>query len=218
MYKTTLACLTKKSTVQNILMILFILLLRSTVLGNYTVPTGSMNPTILEGDKFFSNNTAYSLRVPFTKKHLLKWNSPERGEIIVFLYPGDNKTDYTKRVIGVAGDTIELDKQEIILNGVPLKKKFLHGNEEYSFYQETLGNKKYTIKLHNRLLQSGRVKKFIVPKDRLFVMGDNRDNSFDSRYWGFVDLEQVKGKLIFRWLSINPEDFHLRMERIGIVK
>lgn len=213
--------LSRKALYQNAAFIIFLIVLRTTVLGNYEVPTGSMNPTILEGDRFFSNNLAYSMRIPFTKKHLMRWSIPDRGDIIAFIAPPEKDRSYTKRVIGIPGDTIEINNHTVTINGETIPAKTIKHEKNYSYYQESLGDKKYTVQYadyscFNR--DTWARKKYIVPENSLFVMGDNRSNSSDSRVWGFVPLENVTGELVVRWMSIDPQTRAVRFNRIGIVE
>lgn len=201
----------------NVLFVLFLIFIRAVVLGNYSVPTGSMNPTILEGDKFFSNKLAYSVKVPFTKYHPLRWSIPKRGDIIAFIFPGNEKVDYTKRVIGLPGDTLIVDGHDLYINGELVEKKKISETDDFIYYEENLHGVIHTIK-HSKFDIFPR-KEYFVPQDNLFVMGDNRDNSADSRFWGTLPIEYVTGKLVFRWMSNVPgKPWELRLNRIGFFK
>ncbi len=198
----------------NVLFILFLILIRAMVLGNYSVPTGSMNPTILEGDKFFSNKLAYSIKIPFTKIHPIRWGIPERGDVIAFIFPHNEKIDYTKRVIGIPGDTVTVDGHDLYINGSIIEKEKIREDEEFIYYEEHLFGVDHVIK-HSKYNDFPR-KEYFVPENELFVMGDNRDNSADSRYWGTLPVEYVTGKLFFRWMSNVPgRPWELRLGRIG---
>lgn len=209
--------ITKKDIFINLMLIVLLVAFKSVVLGNYSIPTGSMNPTIIEGDKKFSNNLSYSLRIPFTKHHIIRWAFPERGDIIVFIYPHDNKTPYTKRVIGIPGDRIHIKGKRIVINGQEIKTILTENRLNSIIYEEHLYSKKHLTQHINLLNNSDIFKEITVPKDSLFVMGDNRDNSFDSRSWGFVPIRNVTGKLVFRWLSIDPESYQIKPGRIGFL-
>jgi len=198
-----------------ILTILFMVFIRTAVLGNYSVDTGSMNPTIREGDKFFSNNAAYSLKIPFTKHDIVQWDSPSRGDIIAFRYPGDESVNYTKRVIGVPGDEIAISGRAVYINGKKISRSLISRDEDTEIFLEKLNGREYLVQNYRHAHGKDTMKKFTVPQGALFVMGDNRDNSFDSRYWGFVPIENVLGKLVFRWTSIDPDTWSIRWERIG---
>lgn len=167
------------------------------------VPTGSMNPTILEGDLIFVNKIAYDLRFPLTMHRLAKWSDPERGDIVICFSPEDG-IRLVKRVIGLPGDTIEMKNNTLLLNGEPVVYTRIDGK-----YTELLPNKQkvrcvlaiedldgvthtvMSIPAIQAIRNFGPVK---VPKDSYFVMGDNRDSSRDSRYFGFVDRELIVGK------------------------
>ena len=209
----------KKDMVFNIVIITFIFFVRASVMGNYLIPTGSMNPTITEGDRIIANNIAYGIRVPLTESHIMKWGSPERGDIIAFIHPAEKKTNLAKRVIGIPGDRIVINDNNIFINGKPVEKKLVKGNNAIKIYEETLPNgiKYFIQEIRSRTLSfDDRI--FVVPEDHLFVMGDNRNNSNDSRYWGFVPVENVLGKLEFCYFSMHPESHKIRLDRIGRVK
>ncbi|MBN2041069.1 MAG: signal peptidase I [Spirochaetes bacterium] len=209
----------KKDITFNIILILFIFFIRASVMGNYLVPTGSMNPTITEGDRFISNNIAYGIRLPLTNNHIIRWGIPDRGDIIAFTSPVDKKTNLAKRVIGVPGDRIEFNNNKIYINSRLLKRKFVSENTDFYFYEEELSrNVRYTIQ--KMKFRSLRIDDFAltVPGNHLFVMGDNRDNSNDSRFWGFVPVENVLGKLKFCYFSMNPETNEFRINRLGKIK
>jgi len=176
-----------------------------------------MNPTIIEGDKFFSNKLAYSLKIPFSKLDLIKWSSPERGHVIAFKYPGDESQYYTKRVIGIPGDKIKICSKKLIINGKELKTEFVKVSDEKLIFEESLDDHRYRIQYSRFSTRFDNINEFIVPENCLFVMGDNRDNSSDSRVWGFVPYENVTGKLVFRWLSVDPVDYDVKLERIGFI-
>ena len=201
----------------NVIFEIFWILIRLFVLGNYSVPTGSMNPTILEGDKFFSNKLAYSIKLPFCKIHPLRWGVPKRGDIIAFLYPGDESIDYTKRVIGLPGDKILVEGENLSINGQKISKRKIGEDDYFIYYEEDHLGVNHMI-MHTKLGHD-TIYEETVPPDHIFVMGDNRNNSADSRVWGFLPIENVTGKLIFRWMSTDPQHFlKLRFERIGLIK
>jgi signal peptidase I len=189
------------------LMLLGIFSFRSSIAEPYVVPSGSMEPSILPGDYLFVSKLAYSLRVPFTDISLASFHEPKRGDIVVFRYPLDTSVNFVKRLIGLPGDDIVVTDGEIRINGQALKRV---GDEEY------LGEVVHPVQ---RLphLPDPAPRHFIVPKDSYFFMGDNRDNSNDSRVWGFVPKAYIKGKAIFVWMSLNKEHTipEVRWNRIG---
>ena len=185
--------------------ILLALMIRTFVVQAFKIPSGSMKPTLLIGDHLLVNKFIYGIKIPFVDRFLVKFKKPARGDIIVFKWPEDESLDFIKRVIGVEGDVIEMEGETLYINGKRIKSEYV---EEY-FDRRVLRADKY-------IEQIGKVEHFIldepdknenyhfgpitVPKNAVFVMGDNRDNSQDSRYWGFVSLNKIKGKaLIIYW-------------------
>jgi signal peptidase I len=176
--------------------------LKSAIADWNWVPTGSMKPTILEGDLVFVNKLAYDLKVPFTLWRMAEWDSPQRGDIVVFFSPKDG-VRLVKRVIGIPGDVVEMRNNALFLNGerldyelVPAHSfaKEIHEDEHAVIGKERSGdNAHWVMALPSR----GGVRDFprtLVPEGKYFMMGDSRDNSFDSRYFGFVDRKAVVGK------------------------
>lgn len=158
------------------------LIIRSSILGAYKIPSGSMLETLQIGDHLFVNKLSYDVKIPFWGKSIFAVGDPERGDVIVFKYPKDESIDYIKRIVGVPGDEIAVIDKQLYRNGEPVK-------EDY-------------IKFTSSMFESPRdaMPPVRVPKDKFFVMGDNRDNSQDSRYWGFVDRDAIRGKaFIIYW-------------------
>jgi signal peptidase I len=176
------------------------------------VPSGSMQPTILEGDRIFVNKLAYDLKVPFTTIHLAEWGDPKRGEIVVLWSPHDGRR-LVKRVVGVPGDTIETRSGRLFVNGqsasyAPLRPEDLHlagySGDEALFQQETVEGAAHPI----MTAREGSAEYFpavVVPAGRYFLMGDHRDNSFDSRYWGFAERQRIIGRAVAVVLSLDLE-------------
>jgi len=167
------------------------------------VPTGSMNPTILEGDLIYVNKIAYDLRFPLTLHRLAKWSNPQRGDIVVCFSP-DDKTRLVKRVIGQPGDTIELRNNTLFLNGEPVSytkidskyTEHLSGKlkEKCILAMEDLDGNAHTVMSIPSITAIRSFGPVTVPQGNYFVMGDNRDNSKDSRYFGFVERKLIIGK------------------------
>jgi signal peptidase I len=166
------------------------------------VPTGSMIPTILEGDRIFVNKMAYSLRVPFTTYHIWQWAEPQRGDIIVFLSPADRKR-LVKRVVGLPGDRVELSRNRLIINGkvmhyegISLDDLDLEGRRHFPFQfeLESLGAVEHLITVTPRNLSNSSFGPIVVPEGQYFAMGDNRDNSRDSRFFGTVEERLILGQ------------------------
>jgi signal peptidase I len=182
--------------------LLLALLIRTFVIQAFKIPSGSMIPTLVIGDHILVNKFIYGTKIPFSDKHFLVFKKPERGDIIVFKYPEDPKKDFIKRVIAIEGDTIESREKVIYLNGKPLSESYVQhvdrnvkpkGNDPRDYFGP-----------------------LTVPRDRVFVMGDNRDQSHDSRYWGFVEMRQIKGEALIIYWSWDPQKW-LRFNRIGRV-
>src|SRR5258708_2230165 len=188
---------------------------------NY-VPTGSMKPTILEGDFVFINKLAYDLKVPFTTRHLATWNDPQRGEIVVFYSPQDGMR-LVKRVVGLPGDTVELRNERLYVNGSAISYSSLDANvsadltlEEKNhaiFAQEQLGDRAHAVMALPECAALRTFQPVHVPVGSYFVMGDNRDNSNDSRFWGFVPRSQILGEA--KAIVISADLAHYAQPRLA---
>ena len=197
--------------------IMVFLCIRSSVFASYIVPTSSMNPTILEGDLFYANKLAYRLKVPLTKKTIVQWGTPERGDIVVFKFPLDESELYTKRVMAVPGDVVEVVGGRLRINGKTVPQRFVVREEGGMIYEEEHDGHTYSIQ-HIPGAQSVKtMKRLVVPEGYLFVCGDNRDNSYDSRYWGLLPIENVEGELTACWFSIDMKTWKPRFDRIRIM-
>jgi signal peptidase I len=175
------------------------------------VPSGSMKPTILEGDRIFVNKLAYDLKVPFTTIHLAEWGDPKRGEVVVLWSPHDGRR-LVKRVVGIPGDTIELRGGHLFVNAhaaayAPLQDKALrlagYGGGEAVFQSESVGGVTHPVMSGEGFREDFPA--VTVPAGRYFLMGDHRDNSFDSRYWGFAERQRIIGRAMAVALSVDPE-------------
>lgn len=194
---------------ENVLIAVFLaLLVRTFVLTGYKVPTSSMAPTLLPGDFIFAYRIPYGLKVPFSDAKLAM-HLPERGEVVVFTYAEQPKVSYVKRVIGLPGDRIQIEKGKLSLNGQAL----IYENSMLEL-PETVDPDLFQLVQEqapegNRLLIAAKSPKthsfgpLIVPPNEVFLLGDNRDSSDDSRYWGTVPMERVEGRVIWIWLSLN---------------
>lgn len=215
------------------------LFLRGFVFEAFKIPTGSMIPTLAIGDHLFVNKYIYGIRIPFTKKYIVDFKEVERGEVVVFSFPSEeaklflskkksgrgcirdlDEKDMIKRVIGVAGDVIEMKNNVLSVNGKPLERSFLRKKSEgeymrpyvYSWRETIESGKSYTTRYFS---EEGNIFGPITVKpNHVFVMGDNRDNSADGRCWGQVPLENIKGRAIIIWFSITAES-NIRWERFG---
>jgi signal peptidase I len=200
--------------------------LRSTVIDYNPVPTGSMNPTILEGDVVWVDKLAYSLRIPLTQTHLVRWQEPQRGDIIVLLSPFDG-TRLIKRVIGVPGDKIALRHNRLFLNGEAVD--YTPATQDYgvtiaesmrahaAFAEEQLPGHPHAVMGLARLDSANRnFDAVTVPSDQYFIMGDSRDNSIDSRAWGFAPRDAVLGQAKGILVSLDINDtYRPRWHRWG---
>jgi signal peptidase I len=168
--------------------VLIALFIRTFVVQAFKIPSSSMEPTLLVGDYLMVNKFIYGLRIPFTNTKVFEYKKPQRGDIIVFIYPKDPTKDFIKRVIGTEGEKVEIIHNKIYINDRLIDDPWGHfirtGWLEYLQGMENFGP-------------------VVVPKDSLFVMGDNRDNSQDSRFWGYVDLNAVLGKAFIIYFSWN---------------
>ena len=189
--------------------LLFVFVIRSFIVEPFKIPSGSMMPTLIAGDFIAVNKFSYGVRFPVINNVLIPNGMPERGDVVVFHYPMDTSIDYIKRVIGLPGDTIKYENKKLFINDklVPhvFEKDYEYMmNENYRVpaqeFTETLGEVKHSILMHNVEGESGR---FVVPEGNYFVMGDNRDNSSDSRVWGFVSEDLLVGKAFIIWLNLS---------------
>ncbi len=179
------------------------LFIRTFVVQAFKIPSGSMEATLQIGDHILVNKFIYGVKIPFTHKTIVPGKEPRRGDIIVFEFPKDPKKDFIKRVIGEPGDVIEIRDKKILINNKPIE-------ENYGFY---LDPSVFPESVRPR----DNFGPFTVPPQNYFVMGDNRDHSFDSRFWGTVDFSSVKGKAFIIYWSWDKENFGVRWKRIGRV-
>jgi signal peptidase I len=199
------------------------LLLRAFVIEAFQIPSGSMIPTLEIGDHIFVSKFAYGIGIPFTDKKILALREPHRGDVIVFKYPLGPETDYIKRVVGLPGDKVEIRRNEIFINGRPMPRELSTsgpcpdsdgmarmGNIPCELWVENLDGHIHKTRHDADRLPTDFGPKVIAPAN-VFVMGDNRDNSNDSRVWGTVPYELIKGKALIVWWSRGPtrDDFSL---------
>jgi signal peptidase I len=210
--------------------IAFVLVLRSFLWEPFQIPSGSMMPTLLDGDFILVNKFNYGLRDPVARNKFFEVGLPERGDVVVFKYPRDPQIDYIKRVIGLPGDRIiyrnkslyikpacqESDKQcpdfEQVIQTFRKEDDTPDGSYGFSRYTSIMPNKSHDILVDNQTLprtqhyfqQTGTQRdEFVVPQGQYYVMGDNRDNSLDGRFWGFVPEENLVGEAVAIWMSFN---------------
>jgi signal peptidase I len=192
-----------------VIAILLALVIRAFVVQAFKIPSGSMKSTLLIGDHILVNKFWYGIKLPILNKELIHFANPQRQDIVVFRYPVDPSKDFIKRVIGLPGDTVQIRDKKVFVNDQPLVEP-------------------YAVHSDNRILPASASPRdnmgaTVVPPNDLFVMGDNRDESYDSRFWKFVDIGELKGKafiIYWSWNSegewtLNPSEGYLRWNRIG---
>ena len=200
--------------------LLIVFLLRGFVVEPFRIPSGSMLPSLYVGDFILVNKFAYGIKLPIIDKTILKFDGPERGDVVVFRYPRDPSLDYIKRIIGLPGDHVAYYNKVLYINGKPVEREFVG---PYKGPGQTYANE-YIEKLkgaeHSILLMPARTNnlqgEYIVPEGMYFVMGDNRDNSNDSRVWGPVPEKNLLGKAFMIWMYLNSDE-KWHYERIGQV-
>ena len=196
---------------------------RSAVADWNDVPSGSMEPTILEGDRIFVNKLAYDLKLPFTTWHLLEWAGPQRGDIVVCFSPA-NGTRLVKRVVALPGDRLEMLSNQLLINGrpaayAPLEPQVIsqippERQPSHRFATETVGDQRHPIMTTPGRRAPRFIKPITVPPEQYFVMGDNRDNSADSRVFGFVARDRIVGEALVVVVSVDRNHYYLpRWER-----
>jgi len=203
--------------------LLLILLFRSFIAEPFKIPSGSMMPTLLVGDFILVNKFAYGLRLPVLDKKILAVGEPERGDVFVFRYPQNPKEDYIKRVIGLPGDEITYRNKTLFVNGVEVAETDLGNYVGPSEPGRNLGNARVLQEklgeVEHRILEIpntwiGHEGSWTVPAGHYFAMGDNRDSSADSRFWGFVPEENLVGRAFMIWMNWNNG---IDFSRIGTV-
>jgi signal peptidase I len=191
---------------------------RSAVADWNHVPTGSMKPTILVGDRIFVNKLAYDLKIPFTRIRLAEWGLPQRGDLVVFFSPADGKR-LVKRVVALPGERVSMVDNRLMVNGRPLAYEPLDpsiiqelGDKDRqgrTFSQEHLGSRVHPVMLVPSRPSRHSFEETVVPEGHYYVMGDNRDESFDSRWFGVVPEHLIVGRAIAIAISVDPEHFYL---------
>jgi signal peptidase I len=200
----------KKSVVREyaesiIIAILLALLIRAFVIQAFKIPSGSMKPTLQVGDHILVNKFIYGikLRIPFTALNytLIPISSPKRNDVVVFIFPKETNKDFIKRVIGLPGDTVQIKNKKVYINNQPMKDP--HG---------AYTDQRIIPEMEQPRDNTGPI---VVPPNMIFVMGDNRDESYDSRFWGFVDQKQVLGQAFIIYWSWDRTEFGIRWKRLG---
>lgn len=211
-----------KSYVEALLITLAVgLLLRFFVLAPYKIPTSTMSPSLLSGDYVFVFKLPYGAKLPFVGR-VGEVQNLKRGDIVLFSYSRDPHMKFIKRVVGLPGDKIEYKNRELIINGEVLDYKLLDPQnfsmvksaQDLDFYQEaTKEGAQYTV-IYNKDHTPEELGPIQIPEGEVFLLGDHRDNSDDSRYWGMVPKKNLDGKAILIWFSVDPETSKIRWNRL----
>jgi len=218
--RATAAKAVKKSVVREyaeaiLIALVAALFLRAFVVQAFKIPSGSMIPTLEIGDHILVNKLAYGVRSPdinwlpivgcvdlSSGSHVVEWDMPKRGDVVVFVYPRDRCKDFIKRVVGVPGDMVEIRDKQVYINGEPVVE------DAHAYYEDP-----NVVHGANRPRDNfGPVQ---VPDNHIFVMGDNRDRSYDSRFWGFVPIQDVRGRAFIKYFSWDSDESQPRWNRIG---
>lgn len=201
--------------------ILAVLVIRSFIGEPFRIPSGSMLPTLHVGDFILVNKFSYGVRLPVLNSKILETGQPERGDVVVFRYPKDPSVDYIKRVVGLPGDTIGYFNKTIYINGVKINQREKQKTDDmlgiipvkHELRTEVLGEHEHSLLIDpSRHLVEGEM---VVPEGEYFVMGDNRDNSNDSRFWGTVPEGNLVGKAFFIWMSWDWNSGGIVWTRLG---
>ncbi|GMR07124.1 MAG: signal peptidase I [Gammaproteobacteria bacterium] len=203
---------------------LIVLLLRSFLVEPFKIPSGSMMPTLLSGDFILVSKFSYGIRLPVLNAKIIDVGEPRRGDVMVFRFPEDPSTNFIKRVIGLPGDKVAYFNKILYINDTPMEQKLLGtyfgiGDAARmngaSHRLEKLENVEHQILIRDRVTPQGF--EFTVPEGEFFVLGDNRDNSNDSRYWGTVPEANLVGRAFMIWMNWNSADTSVTWSRIGTV-
>ncbi|WP_336367115.1 signal peptidase I [Marinobacter sp. C2H3] len=195
--------------------LLVVLVLRSFVVEPFQIPSGSMLPTLEVGDFILVNKFAYGLRLPVLGTKVVPVGEPQRGDVMVFRYPKDGETNYIKRVIGLPGDHIRYQDKQLFINGEKIDTTFIARMPPVELREEHLGTVDHDIYLNLAVDGRSGEGEWVVPEGEYFMMGDNRDNSNDSRYWGFVPEKMIVGKAFAIWMHWKSLTSLPSFDRVG---
>lgn len=184
-----------------IIAVILAMFIRTFVVQAFKIPSGSMKETLQIGDHILVNKFIFGVKIPFLRKTLINVKNPERFDIVVFKFPEDPSKDFIKRVIGIEGDVVEIRNKKVYINHEPINDIYGQFTDPSFFPAGNTPKDNF-----------GPVK---VPPHSIFVMGDNRDHSYDSRWWGFVDLKALEGKAMIIYWSWDGDNFGVRWNRIG---
>ena len=203
--------------------LLVVFVLRSFLYEPFRIPSGSLKPTLDIGDFILVNKYDYGIRLPVTHTKLFKTNEPKRGDIMVFRWPPNPSLNFIKRVIGVPGDTVSYIDRVLYVNGEKIPQTFVKSSVDKDEsgtgwtvdlkQEDLLGVKHDIFQTPDKLNQDFH--DIVVPEGMYFMMGDNRDDSADSRFWGFVPEENIVGRAVLVWMSWNSDAYNIRWNRIG---
>jgi signal peptidase I len=199
----------KKSVIREnieaiLIAVLLALFIRTFIVQAFKIPSGSMLPTLQIGDHILVSKFIYGVKMPFTGATLIPLGTPKTNDIVVFQYPKDPSLDYIKRVIAVAGDTVEIRDKKLFINGKPFEDK-------YGVFQDPM--------IHSASMDPrDNFGPVTVPQGKIFTMGDNRDNSYDGRFWGFVDLKAVRGKAWAIYWSWDVQQSLFSLDRLRSIR
>ncbi len=200
---------------------LVVLLLRSFLIEPFRIPSGSLEPTLLVGDFLAVNKFTYGIRLPIIEKKIIPISNPKTGDIVVFRWPPNPVFDYIKRVVGVPGDRVSYHNKILTINGIEAKQAFVEYTTDESSgkavaeYRENLNGVEHEI--YRNVNVPAEDFDVTVPANQYLMMGDNRDDSADSRYWGFVSDEYIRGKAFLIWMSWNSKTWMVRWNRLAHV-
>lgn len=184
-----------------IIAVILALFIRTFIVQAFKIPSGSMLPTLQIGDHILVNKFIYGVKLPYLNTNLIPVREPVRDAIIVFRYPEEPDKDFIKRVIAVPGDVLEIRNKKVFVNHEPVE-------QPYAVYTDT-------HVMPANVNARDNLGPITIPPDSYFVMGDNRDNSYDSRFWGFVDASEVRGKAFIIYWSWDSNHFGVRWNRLG---
>jgi signal peptidase I len=187
-----------------VIAVLLALFIRTFVVQAFKIPSGSMLPTLQIGDHLLVSKFLYGIKMPFTGTLLVPFKKVAQSDVVVFRFPKDRSVDYIKRVIGTPGDTVEIRDKKVFVNGKPIIDSHAHITS--------------TTILDTKSSPRDNLGPILVPEDRIFVMGDNRDNSYDSRFWGFVDQKDVLGKAFILYWSWDIKKPLFSLQRLASIR
>lgn len=201
--------------------IIIVFALRSFIVEPFRIPSSSMLPTLHVGDFILVNKMSYGIRLPIVYTKIIPTGEPERGDVAVFRYPEDTQINFIKRVVGLPGDEIEVRGKRVFINGKQIEMTVIDeafndpiggGGFNVSRLQETLGETEHDLLINTR--RGSKSFKGVVPEDHYFVLGDNRDNSRDSRFWGYVPEGNLVGRAFLIWFNLTSDN-GIEWNRIG---